>query len=119
MKRFAISVLLAACTGSPTNATCPTENAPTYASFGQPFLATYCTGCHSATAADRHGAPASENYDTEDDVRAHALAIDEVAAKGPDATNTAMPRLDGTVAHAPSDSEREQLGAFLACMAAE
>ena len=120
MKRIAlVFTLLAACTtGAATNAACPTENAPTYAGFGQPFFATYCTGCHSATASDRHGAPAGQNYDTEDDVREHAGEIDAMAAAGPDATNTAMPELGGSVDHRPSAAEREQLGAFLACMAA-
>ena len=119
MKRFAISVLLAACTGSPTNATCPTENAPTYASFGQSFFTSYCTGCHSANAADRHGAPADQNYDSEADIQAHALDIDQVAAKGPAATNVAMPDLSGPVAHVPSEEERAKLGEYLACMAAQ
>lgn len=38
MKYLAV-LLLAACTSNPTGSVCPTANAPTYASFGQQFLA--------------------------------------------------------------------------------
>jgi uncharacterized membrane protein len=115
MKRIAALLLFAACTSTPSGATCPTANAPTYDSFGQHFFTSYCTGCHSRDATDRHGAPSDQNYDTEADIRQHAAAIDLEAAAGPKATNTSMPDMSGPVHVAPSDVEREQLGQFLAC----
>jgi predicted CxxxxCH...CXXCH cytochrome family protein len=102
--------------GDPSGASCPTDDAPTYASFGQQFFATYCTSCHSASSTNRHGAPGGQNYDTEADVIRHADDIDEAAARGPDAKNTFMPELGGTVTHKPSDAEREMLGQYLACV---
>ena len=118
MRSLFIALLMtAACSeGAPTGAVCPPTNPPTYAAFGQPFFATYCTSCHSANATNRHGAPRSQNYDTEADVVLHAAEIDEVAAKGPGGTNTSMPKLGGTVTKLPSDAEREMLGVFLACV---
>lgn len=117
MKRLFLAMLMTACSsGDPTGATCPPTNPPTYASFGQPFMTTYCTSCHSANSTNRHGAPKGQNYDTEADLMRHAPDIDEAAAKGPDALNTFMPELDGTVAHKPTDAEREMLGLYLACM---
>jgi len=116
MKRILSVLLLAgACTSTQSGATCPTANAPTYESFGRPFFATYCTGCHSASASNRHGAPGDQNFDTEADVRQHAADIDAEAAAGPDATNTDMPDMSGPVRAQPSEQEREQLGQFLAC----
>ena len=112
-----VLVLAAACSeGAPSGATCPPDNPPTYASFGQQFMTTYCTSCHSANSTNRHGAPASQNYDTEADVVRHAAEIDEVAANGPDANNTSMPELGGTVTRKPTAAEREMLGQFLACV---
>ena len=118
MKYFAalgIAVLLAAC-DTPTGSSCPTDNAPTYASFGQTFFKTYCLDCHSSTAISRHGAPHNQNYDTEADIRKHADDIDVEAAAGPNATNTDMPRLDGPNHMAPTDADRKLLGQYLACM---
>lgn len=112
-----LASLLAACDeGSPTGATCPPTTPPTYASFGQGFFSTYCTSCHSANSTNRHGAPGSQNYDTEADVIRHAADIDEAAAAGPDATNTFMPELGGTVTSKPTQAEREMLGQYLACL---
>src|SRR5436309_4518908 len=89
MKIIASLLLFAAaCTTTPSGAACPTDNAPSYDSFGKTFMTTYCTGCHSRTAENRHGAPTEQNYDSEDDIRAHATDIDGVAAAGPNAKNT-------------------------------
>jgi len=112
-------MLAAGCTSTPTDATCPTTDAPTYQTFAQPFFAQYCASCHSRSSTNRHGAPSDHNYDTEDDLRAHAGAIDEVAAKGPAANNTVMPELGGTVNARPSDADREKLGQYLACLQAQ
>lgn len=106
---------LAAC-DTPTGSTCPTDSAPTYASFGQSFFKTYCLDCHSKNSMSRHGAPHDQNYDTEADIRMHADDIDVEAAGGPKAINTDMPRLDGPNHMAPSDAERMMLGQYLACM---
>jgi uncharacterized membrane protein len=111
-----ICILLSACSSSPeTGASCPPGTPPTYASFGRAFFARYCTGCHSRNAASRFGAPREQNFDTEDDIRAHAIAIDSEAASGPDATNTDMPDMTGPVQSPPTQHERELLGQFLAC----
>jgi uncharacterized membrane protein len=109
---------LAACTSSPSGATCPTSNAPVD-DTGMQFMATYCTDCHSSQSTNRHGAPTDINLDTIDDVRAHAADIDLVAAAGPSATNTTMPQLDTFVTVEPTQAEREMLGAFLACLQAQ
>lgn len=114
---FAILPFAAACTQTPSGAACPDSPAdrPTYDNFGREFMETYCTGCHSVTATNRHGAPADQNYDTEVDVKKHAIDIDTHAAAGPSATNTAMPEIAGPVHAAPTQAERERLGQFLAC----
>lgn len=112
-----LALSISACASSgPSGAVCPPTAAPTCASFGQPFMTTYCTSCHSASSTNRRGAPGSQNYDTEADVTRHAADIDEAAARGPDATNTYMPALGGTVTRKPSDAEREMLGLYLACL---
>lgn len=120
MKYLALAALLAACTdgGAPTESVCPPTAPPTYAAFGKPFFDTYCMGCHSASATNRHGAPRSQNYDTEADIRSHAAQIDLQAAAGPGSVNTSMPDLSGPVHTEPTDAEREQLGQYLACVRA-
>jgi hypothetical protein len=115
MKRIAAVLLFAACASSPSGATCPTANAPTYDGFAKPFFATYCNGCHSASASNRHGAPTADNFDTEGEIREHAAAIDAESAAGPKATNTDMPDMSGPVHMQPTEAERQQLGQFLAC----
>ncbi|HEY5923577.1 MAG TPA: hypothetical protein VIV11_17975 [Kofleriaceae bacterium] len=118
MHRLIYLLLFAACTQTPSGAVCPPDSAsqPTYENFGREFMETYCTGCHSAAAPNRYGAPGDQNYDTEADVRLHATDIDAHAAAGPSSTNTAMPELAGPVRTAPTQAERERLGQFLACM---
>jgi uncharacterized membrane protein len=121
MNKFLLASVItfaAACGGggSPTGATCPPTDPPTYANFGQAFFGKYCTSCHSATSTNRHDAPGNHNYDSEADIRKHASAIDEEAASGPDATNTSMPEIGGTVTSKPTAAERAQLGQYLACL---
>ena len=116
----------AACGGSPTGATCPTDNTLGYANgsagtdgnFGSEFFATYCTDCHAASSTNRHGAPGDQNFDSLADIILHADDIDSEAASGPAATNTDMPQLDTKVTAAPSTAERVKLGQFLACATA-
>jgi uncharacterized membrane protein len=102
--------------GEGTGSVCPTDNPPTFDNFGEAFFATYCTSCHSATSANRVGAPADINFDSEAEISAQAADIDSQAAAGPDATNTAMPLIGGTVRTRPSDAERQQLGEYMACL---
>ena len=117
MHRLALAFLwlAAACTSTQSGATCPSTDPPTYATFGRAFMQSYCTGCHSASARDRHGAPPGRDFDTEAEIRASAAEIDAEAAAGPDAQNTDMPDLTGPVLAPPSMAERERLGQFLAC----
>ncbi len=120
MKSLLFSLGLASITacggGSPTGATCPPTDPPTFDSFGDTFMGTYCRECHSASSANRRGAPGNQNYDTEADILEHAAAIEDQAAAGPDATNTSMPLIGGAVTMRPSQAERELLGEYLACL---
>ena len=115
-----VALALAACTesaliGPPTEAICPPGSTLTWDSFGQAFMARYCTRCHAAALRgdDRHGAPSFHDFDTAYGVRAVRVHIDETTAAGPAAVNTAMPP-DG---ERPSLAERQQLGEWLACRA--
>lgn len=111
---------LAACSsgdeiyGPPTESVCPTDSALTYANFGQQFMASYCTRCHSSElrGADRKGAPSFHDFDTVFGVRAVSEHIDETTAFGPAAMNDGMPNDSGA---APTAAERVQLGEWLAC----
>ena len=99
--------------GPPTGALCPPSPTLTYANFGQAFMEAYCTRCHSSTltGAARMGAPDFHDFDTQFGVQAVAEHIDEAAAAGPAATNTAMP----PNAPMPSLAERQQLAEWIAC----
>jgi len=99
--------------GPPTEAACPSDSTLTYATFGQPFMESYCTRCHSSTlmGAARMGAPLLHDFDTLPGITIFTAHIDETAAAGPAATNTAMPIGDPT----PSLDERKLLGEWLAC----
>ena len=99
--------------GPPTAAVCPSGSTLTYANFGQPFMETYCTGCHASTLVgdDRNGAPTFHDFDTIEGIRSVADHIDQMAASGPNATNVGMPNDDPK----PSLTERQQLGEWLAC----
>ncbi len=100
--------------GVATNSVCPENSSLTYEDFAKPFFERYCLECHSEKlqGSARHGAPSDHDFDTLDDVFASNLAhIDLVAAAGPDAINTDMPR--GT--RTPTEAERRRLGEWLAC----
>ncbi len=99
--------------GPPTAAICPQGSTLRYANFGQQFMATYCTRCHSSTLAGaaRQGAPAFHDLDTLDGVRMIADHVDETAGSGPAATNESMPP-SGT---RPSLAERQMLAEWIAC----
>jgi uncharacterized membrane protein len=98
---------------SSSGSTCPPGSTLTYESFGQTFLATYCTRCHGSdkVATDRHGAPTGYDWDKYEAIALHASEIDAVAAGGPRQINRTMPPGDPL----PSDAERRELGQWLAC----
>ena len=99
--------------GEATGAVCSDASTLTYESFGQDFMAKYCTSCHAATVtgAARQGAPEGFDFDTVEGVRDHADEIDEHAGIGPMAENREMP-LDDPL---PTDDERSDLAEWLAC----
>jgi uncharacterized membrane protein len=79
-----------------------------HASFGEPFLLDWCTGCHSSALPPnmRQQAPADVNFDTLEDARRWAPRI------GARATG-AMPTMPP--AGGPSAEERALLAEWLAC----
>jgi len=91
---LAIVSLVSGCTnhdeGSPTGASCPTTNPPTYANFGQAFF--------TSSVVTRPRWPI-------------ATDIDREAATGPSATNRLVPFAKPD----PTDDEPATLGEFLAC----
>jgi len=101
--------------GSPSGATCPADSTLAYDTFAKPFAEKYCTRCHSSslTGAARQCAPLDHDCDSEAGLLEIGEHIDEAAAAGPDAINTAMPP-SGPM---PTEAERRQLGEWLACNA--
>ena len=99
--------------GPSTQTVCPPTSTVTYANFGEGFMNTYCTGCHSSTltGADRMGAPAQHDFDTQLGVQQVGDHIDQAAGAGPAATNDQMPPSDPR----PSMMERQQLAEWIAC----
>jgi cytochrome c5 len=133
MRLFVLSVMLAACTNSapppaPTHAACPDPdpNTLTWDSFGQKFMADYCTMCHASSLphAQRNGAPLYHDFDTLRGVLQVADHVDQYAGSGPAAHNTAMPpgrcpttpggSLDRDCPE-PTDAERTNLSIWIAC----
>lgn len=100
--------------GPPTGAVCPPTSTLTWESFGQGFMESYCTRCHSSelVGAQRHGAPSFHDVDTVYGVRAIREHIDETTAAGPDAVNTGMPEPGYPQ---PTLEQRQLLGEWLAC----
>lgn len=97
-----------------TLASCPDGSSVTYGSFAQGFFADYCTRCHASTLSGtaRNGAPPDVNLDSRAAITpAIAARVDRVAAAGPTRINVFMP----LGAPAPSDDERDLLGAWIAC----
>lgn len=102
---------LAACGSGPgdaTGSTCPADSTLTFANFGQAFMQSHCSSCHSASG------PESPKLDTVAQIRSASGEIDRSAAAGPNAVNTYMPE-DGSV----DEAERRKLGEWLACGAPE
>lgn len=99
-----------------SGAECPENSTLTYANFGQSFMSQYCTDCHSSTKSGnaRQGAPVDHDFDTLDNIRAtEAEHLDETAAAGSDHVHTAMP--PESYGAQPTESERRQLGEWIAC----
>jgi len=132
MRLVVISLLLAACSNppppTPTKAQCPTPDPGTltWESFGQKFMADYCTVCHASDLkhAARNGAPLYHDYDTLMGVLEIPDHIDSYAGSGPAAHNTLMPPGQcPSVAGGPlnrncpepTDAERADLSTWIAC----
>jgi hypothetical protein len=65
-------------TGEDTTGTNPCDaSVLTWENFGEPFMLTWCTGCHHSAlpTAQRAGAPCSANFDTHAGVRERAPVI--------------------------------------------
>jgi uncharacterized membrane protein len=99
--------------GVATQSICPPDSDLDYVTFGREFMIDYCTSCHSSdlTGVARNGAPEGYDFDTLEGILAEMAEIDEWAAAGPAAINTAMP----PSAPIPTEDERRQLGEWLAC----
>ncbi len=78
----------------------------TWQSFGEGFVATYCQGCHASGPFDRHGAPESVVFDSEDEVLARVEAVKRTTL----ADVPTMPPGGGIPAE-----QRELLSAYLKC----
>jgi hypothetical protein len=135
MRIIITMLLVAGCTQptpTQTGATCPDVDNPqyTWSNFGYDFMCHYCTNCHDSSLGlnDRNGAPLFHDLDSLVGVMDVKLHTDEQAAWGPKAHNNFMPgggtngrcpsQLGGPLDMAcmePTDTEREQLGTFLAC----
>ena len=132
MRLVICSLLLAACANSatptPTESVCPTPDpgTPSWESFGQQFMADYCTACHDSRLAhaQRNGAPLYHDYNTKDGVLAIPDHIDQYAGAGPAAENTEMPPgrcptvMGGSLNRdcpQPTTEERTTLSVWLAC----
>jgi len=111
-------LLLGACAGdsgegTPSGAECPEESSLTWETFGENFMASYCTRCHSGSLSGsaRNGAPNDHNFETLQLVQDQLEHIDTQAAAGPSAVNEEMP----LGAPMPTEAERRQLGEWIAC----
>jgi uncharacterized membrane protein len=97
-----------------SGAVCPPGSTLRYETFGAAFFSAHCTRCHASTnvgAVARRGAPVGLDWDELSVVRAHADAIDRMAAGGPLMINRTMPPTEPR----PSDADRLMLGEWLAC----
>lgn len=94
--------------GDSTGSTCPTDSTLDYATFGEPFMKTYCLSCHADSG------PESPKFSTLAQIQANRDEIDRAAAAGPNAVNTYMPEGSSV-----PEAERRKLGEWLACGAPE
>ncbi len=98
----ALLLVVAAC-GNDTRVEC-SESPLTYQTFGDPYIANWCRGCHSEDLLPtmRQDAPLGVNLDTLDEVRHRRTQILEMGDR--------MPPNGG-----PSDEERALLREWLTC----
>jgi uncharacterized membrane protein len=110
-KTLALStLLLTSCTEASDSADleCPKNSFLSYENFGDPFLLTWCTPCHSSyltTVEDRQEAPLGVNFNTYEDVLEHADFIKILTID-----TEAMPPAGG-----PSAEDRTLLEEWIAC----
>jgi uncharacterized membrane protein len=92
---------------------CPDGNILTWENFGQGFMSTWCTSCHSSSLAEgqRADAPLGVDFDSYELVRSQAVRIFARAADDQSEPGW-MPPAGG-----PTVSERYNLGDWLACNA--
>ena len=98
---------------------CPTGSVLTWENFGEPFMLSHCTGCHSSQLdgsgpppGNRQGAPPGVNFDTYDLTRSFGITIYQQAADD----NTLMPPKDNIPVDNPvSVDDRVALGDWIAC----
>lgn len=112
----AIFLLLAACDGGDGSSTdqdpddpraiCKDAPTVTWENFGEGFIKEACQPCHATTAIDRHDAPPTVFFDTEDDVwRWAPQVVDVTTGEAP-----TMPPQGGV-----SDEDRYLLEVWLTC----
>lgn len=112
MKAFTLVLVLAVCgchaVEQLSDVSCPDEGTElTYENFGAPFMAEWCTRCHSSDASNRHGAPGGFDFETLAGVRRHPRRIFARAA----GDNDSMPPGPND----PPAAAREKLAEWLAC----
>ncbi|MBI5507902.1 MAG: hypothetical protein HY903_04005 [Deltaproteobacteria bacterium] len=90
---------------APSPGECDVTNAVSYAGDIRPLFESYCLPCHSATAADRQGAPAGLNFDTYAEASANAALANSVIQPG------LMP--PDFLGRAPTDGERCRFQAWV------
>lgn len=78
---------------------------PTYDTFGEAFVISWCRGCHSIESTARHMAPVGVDFDSLDEMRARADKIRMRAG-----TTLGMPPAGG-----PSADERALLVEWIDC----
>ncbi len=98
-------LVLAAC-GNDVDSMCQTSML-TYQNFGEPFMESWCNGCHSSALPPgmRQLAPSDVNFDTLPEIRAQWLAIVQTTTD-----LQTMPPEGG-----PSQDERTMLADWMRC----
>ena len=108
-------VVLLSCKGEPAEppvttdpSECPPDSTVTWENFGDPFVHTWCTACHSETlhGEARQGAPDGVDFDHYEDVAVYADRILLLASGDP----PSMPPAGGT-----TDEERSLLVEWILC----
>ena len=96
----------------PPASDCPPQSVLTFENFGEPFLLTWCTPCHSSHLADvgdpndRQDAPVGVDFDTYDHYIDWDVGVYDRAA----GASTQMPPAGG-----PTEEERAMLAEWIAC----